>query len=147
MKRVARMFLVSSLTFLLIGGALYAAEPKVTVYKTSTCNCCKKWVTHLEANGFEVESVDMKDLRLVKSMSGIEPKYASCHTAKVDGYVVEGHVPADDIKRLLTERPVIKGLAVPGMPMGSPGMEGPSESKYDVLRINNDGSTDVFAHR
>lgn len=145
MKRVSKLVLVSCLSFLLIGGTLYAADAKVTVYKTATCGCCKKWVSHLEANGFEVASVDTQDLRLIKSMSGIEPKHASCHTAQVEGYVVEGHVPADDIKRLLAERPEARGLTVPGMPMGSPGMEVPQPQHYQVLLLDKDGSTSVFA--
>ncbi len=127
--------------------AIVTAGPKVTVYKTPTCGCCKKWVSHLEANGFEVEAIDRQDLGMIKSMSGVSPENASCHTARVGGYVVEGHVPADDIKRMLQERPDIKGLTVPGMPMGSPGMEGPRKDAYDVLTINNDGSSDVYARR
>jgi hypothetical protein len=121
------------------------AEAAITVYKTPTCGCCKKWVSHLEENGFTVESIDMNDLRMIKSMSGISPQNASCHTAKVGGYVVEGHVPADDIKRLLAERPDIRGLAVPGMPMGSPGMEGPHKEAYSVMAIGNDNSSSVYA--
>lgn len=147
MKTIQKLVFISGLSVFLFGGPIFAAEPTVTVYKTPTCGCCKKWVSHLEANGFEVEAIDMRDLRMIKSMSGVEPKHASCHTAQVEGYVVEGHVPADDIKRLLKERPDIKGLTVPGMPMGSPGMEGPQKDEYDVLTINNDGSTDVFARR
>lgn len=147
MKTIKKLLFISGLSLFLISGPVFAAEPKVTVYETPTCGCCKKWVSHMEANRFEVESIEMQDLRLIKSMSGVEPNHASCHTAQVGGYVVEGHVPADDIKRLLKERPDIKGLTVPGMPMGSPGMEGPHKDKYDVLKINNDGSTNVFAHR
>ena len=147
MKNVQKLFLISALSFILIGGPVSTAEPKITVYKTPTCGCCTKWVSHLEANGFEVEAIDLRDLRMIKSLSGVAPQNASCHTAQVDGYVVEGHVPADDIRRLLKERPDIKGLAVPGMPMGSPGMEGPRKDEYDVLTINHDGSNDVFAHR
>ena len=145
MQVIKQLFLISSLSIIWVGVPVFAADPKVTVYKTPTCGCCKKWVSHLEANGLEVESIDMKDLRLIKSMSGIEPSHSSCHTAKVGEYVVEGHVPADDIKRLLKERPDIRGLTVPGMPMGSPGMEGPRKDDYDVLSINKDGSTGVYA--
>jgi hypothetical protein len=121
--------------------------PRITVYKSPACGCCKKWVNHLEANGFQVDTIEMQDLRMIKSMSGIAPKNASCHTAKVAGYVVEGHVPAADIKRMLTERPDIHGLVVPGMPMGSPGMEGPRKEAYEVLSIQQDGSTRVYARR
>lgn len=122
-----------------------ATEQKVTVYKSPTCGCCKKWVDHMEANGFQVETIEMPDLRMIKSMTGVKPQNASCHTAKVGGYVVEGHVPADDVKRMLRERPEIKGLTVPGMHMGSPGMEGPTKEKYDVLTINRDGSSEIYA--
>ena len=145
MQVVRRLFLKIGLIVALVGTPVLATASDITVYKTPSCGCCKKWVSHLEANGLEVKSVDMRDLRLIKSMSGIEPSQASCHTAKVGDYVVEGHVPADDIKRLLKERPDIRGIAVPGMPMGSPGMEGPQKENSDVLSINKDGSTDVYA--
>jgi hypothetical protein len=102
-------------------------------------------VTHLQENGFEVETTDLKDLRMIKSMSGIKPEQASCHTAKVGGYTIEGHVPADDIKRLLAERPEARGLTVPGMPKGSPGMETPQPDHYQVLLLGTDGNTAVFA--
>lgn len=125
--------------------AALAEEPKVTVYKSPTCGCCTKWITHLRENGFEVEPVDLDDLRMIKSMSGIQPEQASCHTAQVDGYVIEGHVPADDIRRLLAEHPDARGLAVPGMPMGSPGMDTPTPQHYRVLLIGKDGDTEVFA--
>ena len=133
------------LSAFLLTGAVLADEPKITVYKTPTCGCCTKWVSHLEKNGFEVESIDMRDLHMIKSMSGVQPKLASCHTAKVDGYVIEGHVPADDIKRLLAERPDVKGLTAPGMPHGSPGMETGRKDAYQVLSIHEDGKTRVFS--
>lgn len=131
-------------TALLSTGAL-AEDPKIMVYKSPTCGCCSKWVTHLQENGFEVETTDLKDLRMIKSMSGIKPEQASCHTAKVGGYTIEGHVPADDIKRLLAERPEARGLTVPGMPKGSPGMETPQPDHYQVLLLGTDGNTAVFA--
>lgn len=121
------------------------AEPSITVYKTPTCGCCTKWIDHLERNGFDVKPVDMTDLRLVKSMSGIAPEQASCHTARIGDYVVEGHVPAGDIRRLLAEQSSARGLAVPGMPLGSPGMEAPNPQPYQVLLIEEDGNTSVFA--
>ena len=105
-------------------------------------------MTHLQENGFEVETIDLNDLRMIKSMSGIKPEQASCHTAKVGGYTIEEHVPADDIKRLLAERPEASGLTVPGMPKGSPGMEVPRPDHYQVLLLGRDGSTEVFSeHR
>ena len=145
MKKSQFLIALLGLTSVLHLGAIQAAEQKVTVYKTPTCGCCKKWVSHPEDNGFEVESVDLSDLSMVKRMSGVKPQHASCHTALVDGYVVEGHVPAGDIKRLLNERPAVKGLVLPGMPAGSPGMEGSHRISYDVLTIDKDGKTAVFA--
>ncbi|MGB0712588.1 MAG: DUF411 domain-containing protein [Gammaproteobacteria bacterium] len=139
------------LTSLLLGGTLLSApamadeQQTIMVYKTPTCGCCTKWVSHLRNSGFEVQTTDLSDLRMIKKMSGIEPKLASCHTALVDGYTIEGHVPAADIERLLAERPDAKGLTVPGMPMGSPGMEHPNPQRYQVMLLDNDGNTEVFA--
>ena len=145
MTMLLNLSLALGLFAVLSAGASLAVEPKVTVYKTPSCGCCKKWVSHLEENGFQVETVDLQDLRMVKSMSGVRPELASCHTATVGGYVVEGHVPADDIKRLLRERPEAKGLTVPGMPQGSPGMETGHKDHYQVLTFDGDGKTEVFA--
>lgn len=122
------------------------AGGEITVYKTPTCGCCNKWVDYLEDNGYQVKTQDMADLRFVKSMSGVRPSYASCHTAVIDGYVVEGHVPVGDIERLLKERPDIIGISVPGMPIGSPGMEqGDRRDNYQVVTLEKDGSAKVFA--
>lgn len=119
-------------------------EP-VTVYKSPTCGCCKKWVQHLKNNGFEVSAIDRNDMVSIKAQSGIPRELASCHTAMVGGYVIEGHVPANDIKRLLTERPKISGLSVPGMPMGSPGMEGSRKDNYQVITFSESGENTVFS--
>lgn len=124
-------------------GAASAAE--VMVYKSPTCGCCSAWVDHLKANGFDVEVENVRDVNRIKQQQGVTRELASCHTALVDGYVVEGHVPAADIKRLLETKPAIAGLAVPGMPMGSPGMEGPIKQKYDVVSFDKDGKTKVFS--
>lgn len=122
------------------------AGGKISVYKTPTCGCCQKWVAHLEDNGFEVSTYDLADLRAVKSMAGIQAQYASCHTAFIDGYVVEGHVPATDIGRLLEQRPDIAGISVPGMPIGSPGMEhGDNRDNFAVITLEKDGSAKVFS--
>ena len=122
------------------------APPLVTVYKSPTCGCCAAWVDHLRASGFTVETVDVADLDAVKRQYGIPDSLASCHTAVVGGYVVEGHVPAEDVRRLLAERPEAGGLAVPGMPVGSPGMEAPDgrTEPYAVLLVD-DGGTTVFS--
>ena len=122
-----------------------AGALEVTVYKSPTCGCCSKWIAHLEANGFKVNAHDVADLTQIKLEHGIRRELTACHTALVDGYVIEGHVPAEDIQRLLQERPDVVGLAVPGMPMGSPGMEGPTSKPYDVLTFDRNGNTTVFA--
>ena len=119
----------------------------VIVYKNPSCGCCKKWVSHLEDNGFSVEVRNLRDVSSIKKELGVPRHMSSCHTAKVGGYVVEGHVPADVIVRLLEETPEIVGLAVPGMPMGSPGMEGPRKDSYDVLTFGKGLKTDVYASR
>lgn len=124
-----------------------AESPTVTVYKSPSCGCCSKWADHLRAEGFKVKTKEVIDLRPVKDKHGIRPGLASCHTATVGGYVIEGHVPADVIMRLLDERPDLQGLAVPGMPMGSPGMEGPVSESYDILALKKDGSTEVYESR
>jgi len=121
------------------------ALPIITVYKSPTCGCCSKWVKHLENNGFVVEAKNSNKLDSIKRELGIEPQFQSCHTAKIGNYVVEGHVPASDIKRMLVDKPDIHGLAVPGMPMGSPGMEGSRKDKYNVLAIKNGASPTIFS--
>lgn len=121
--------------------------PVATVYKSPTCGCCSLWNRHLEENGFEVVAYDRTDMTTVKDSLGIPPELASCHTAVVDGYVVEGHVPAASIRRLLEERPEARGLTVPGMPLGSPGMEqGDIKQSYDVLLVDTNGEATVFEH-
>ena len=119
----------------------------VVVYKSPTCGCCNKWVTHLEKHGFRVETHDERNMSRIKSELGVPRYLHSCHTAKVGDYIVEGHVPADEITRLLSEKPGVRGLAVPGMPMGSPGMEGPRKDAYDILTFDEAGRTSVFASR
>lgn len=131
----------------LSGVALTArqAAPSVVVYKTPTCGCCTKWVEHLEANGFRVMAQNRDDLTPIRRQHGIPPRLTSCHTALVGSYVVEGHVPAADVKRLLADKPAIKGIAVPGMPIGSPGMEGPTPQRYETIAFTADGQLSVFA--
>ena len=117
----------------------------VTVYKSPTCGCCVKWIDHLEAGGLAVEAIDVEDMARIKNENGVSDGLASCHTAIVDGYVIEGHVPIEDVLRLLEERPDVAGLAVPNMPIGSPGMEGPNPEPYDVLAFTKQGSTHKYA--
>ena|SRR6516164_11329973 len=143
---------------LLVSGGLFtwsasaqAPTPagSVTVYKSPTCGCCSKWIEHMRANGFVVASYDVEDIAAIKSKHGVPAQAASCHTALVDGYVVEGHVPADVVKRMLRERPKVSGIATPGMPMGSPGMEVPSGTKeaYAILAFDASGKQTVFDRR
>ena len=117
------------------------------VYKSPTCGCCKDWVSHLKENGFTVEVHNHRNLNPIKDEMGVPRHMQSCHTAKVGSYVIEGHVPADVVARLLKEKPDIEGLAMPGMPMGSPGMEGPRKDKYDILTLEKSGRTSVYASR
>ena len=125
------------------------AAPVITVYKSPTCGCCKDWVAHVQKAGFRVDVKDMNDMATVKADAGVPAAAQSCHTAIVDGYAVEGHVPADVIQRLLKERPKIAGIAVPGMPAGSPGMEVPGRKadRYDVLSFDRKGKTAVYTSR
>jgi hypothetical protein len=117
----------------------------IAIYKTPTCGCCRNWVDHVRENGFHATTTDVADVTPVKTTHKVPADLQSCHTALIGGYVVEGHVPADDIKRLLKERPDIIGIAVPGMPSGSPGMETGQIEKYDVIAIGKDGSRKVWA--
>jgi hypothetical protein len=145
---MSKRILVIFLAMLFAAPAFAAGQRSIEVWKSATCKCCVNWVKHLEANGFDVKvnAADPSMLDRIKRQAGIGEKLASCHTAKINGYVVEGHVPAPDIKRLIAERPDALGLTVPGMPVGSPGMEQGAETEpYDVLLIKKDGTTEVFA--
>ncbi|HEX2188029.1 MAG TPA: DUF411 domain-containing protein [Longimicrobiaceae bacterium] len=124
-----------------------ASGPTITVYKSPTCGCCTKWEDHLREHGFEVVSVARNDVSPVKREHGVPQAMQSCHTGVVDGYAIEGHVPADVIRKLLAERPQVKGIAVPGMPMGSPGMEGPHKDDYEVFTFDETGPREVYAIR
>jgi len=144
-QRTLAILLGASLSF---GSALVSAETErnIHVYKSPTCGCCTDWVKHLEDNGFEVEVSEVDNVTPVKIEAGLTPALASCHTAFINDYVIEGHVPADDIKRLLSQAPQARGLSVPGMPAGSPGMEmGDRKDTYQVLLFNANGQTQVFA--
>ena len=124
--------------------AASAAQPVIEVYKTEYCGCCKEWIKHLEANGFQVKAQNVANPADYREKFGIPAEYGSCHTGRVGGYAVEGHVPAADIKRMLAEKPKARGLAVPGMPMGSPGMEGSRKDPYAVLLVQDGGKTSVY---
>ncbi len=134
--------LLATLPFAIAGGAAGADLPVLAVAKSPSCGCCSAWVEHMRAAGFRVETQDVTDetLATLKRRLGLAPDQMSCHTARVDGYVIEGHVPAEDVHRLLAERPEARGLAVPGMPAGSPGMEmGDMRDAYDTLLIGRTG--------
>ena len=127
--------------------AVSFAPIAITVYKTPACGCCKGWVKHLEANGFAVTAHDMPSVDEVKKTQRVPAALESCHTAIVGHYTIEGHVPADVIKQMLQEKPAILGLAVAGMPMGSPGMEGGRNESYEVIAFERNGKTRVYAKR
>ena len=124
-----------------------ADAPAVTLYKNPTCACCGDWAEHMRANGFRVDVNEGADLARVKQDLGVPFRAASCHTAEVGGYALEGHVPADAVNQLLRDRPDIAGLAVPGMPVGVPGMPGEGFGSYDVLALQKDGATRVYASK
>ena len=136
----------SGATTRVAGGAVAAELPAMTVYKSPTCGCCKGWVEHAQRAGFRVTVRDTNDVAPVKRAYGVDEKLYSCHTTVVGGYVVEGHVPLEDVKRLLAERPAVAGIAAPGMPVGSPGMEmGTQKDPYDVIAFTKDGKSSVYA--
>ena len=152
MNMMNRRFLLQTLVSLtaaatLTPGLMAQTRPKVEVWKDPDCGCCKDWVSHLEANGFQVSVHDSGNAE-ARTRLGVPDKLGSCHTGQVGGYALEGHVPARDIWRLLKERPKAVGLAVPGMPVGSPGMDGPEykgrKDPYDVLLIQANGSSKVY---
>ena len=121
--------------------------PLVEVFKSPTCGCCVNWVEHLRASGFTVRTTDINDMTQIKKSRGVPPEVQSCHTAVVNGYVLEGHVPAADVHRMLKETPAIAGIAVGGMPVGSPGMESPyvKAEPFNVMSFDKTGATRVFA--
>lgn len=127
-------------------GSARAAEPVIDVYKSATCGCCHLWVEHLRESGFKVNAHDVANPSDYRKKFGVPDALGSCHTGTVAGYALEGHVPAQDIRRLLTERPKAIGLAVPGMPLGSPGMEADRKDAFDVLLIQPDGGHKVYRH-
>ncbi len=125
----------------------HAAQPlpTVDVYKSPYCGCCGQWVEHMQAAGFTVRSHNVDDVPAARKQLGMPDNLGSCHTARIGNYVIEGHVPAADVQRLLKEKPKAVGLAVPGMPQGAPGMETARPQPYDTLLVSNDGQIRVFA--
>jgi len=145
--RVASVAALASLLSASAPGAAASTKPThIVVYKDPNCGCCKSWIEHLRKHGFDVAVRDTSDVSGAKRTGRVPERLASCHTAFVNGYVVEGHVPAADIQRLLREKPKVAGIAVPGMPAGSPGMEmGGRADRFDVVAFTRDGRTTVFA--
>lgn len=146
MKTLRR--LAASVAFLAVlgTGSAAVAGDEMVMYKDPNCGCCGKWAEHMRENGIAVKEISTREMSLVKSEAGVPRELGSCHTAIIDGYVVEGHVPASDVKRLLTERPAVVGISAPGMPLGSPGMEGPYEAeRYDVVSFDKGGRVEVFS--
>ena len=136
-----------ALALVLLSAATAFAQgaPKVEVFKSASCGCCGAWVEHMRQNGFHVTTHDVADVSAQRRKLGMPDRLGSCHSAKVGGYAIEGHVPAADIRRLLKEKPNALGLAVPSMPPGSPGMESSRPIPYDPLLVARDGTTRVFA--
>ena len=146
-----RRFAISATAVLILTGIVgitaQGRQATVEVYKSPTCGCCSKWVDHLRSDGVEVRTTNTDTVDQLKTKHGVPRQVRSCHTALVGGYVVEGHFPATDVQRLLRDRPAIVGIGVPGMPIGSPGMEvaGVKAQPFDVIGFAKDGSTRVFA--
>jgi hypothetical protein len=140
------LFKAAMVSLLTMHLGVSAATPVVEVYKSESCGCCAEWVKHLQANGFTVKAQNVANPSDYREKFGIPQDLGSCHTGLVNGYALEGHVPASDIKRLLAEKPNAKGLAVPAMPLGSPGMEGPRKDPYDVLLVQGNGRYTVYKH-
>ena len=138
--------IVLVMVFAFVMHPAFSAEPTITVWKSASCGCCQRWVDYLQDEGFEVTAHNVDDVVSIKQKLGItNSELYSCHTAKVGGYIIEGHVPASDIRRLLNERPKLMGLTAPGMPQMSPGMFSIEPKGYDVLRFNAKQEASVFS--
>jgi len=138
--------IVLVMVFAFVMNPAFSAEPTITVWKSASCGCCQRWVDYLQDEGFEVTAHNVDDVVSIKRKLGMtDPALYSCHTAKVGGYLIEGHVPASDIRRLLDDRPTLVGLAAPGMPQMSPGMLSIEPKGYDVLQFNAKLETSVFS--
>jgi hypothetical protein len=144
-KRRNILVAITSLIVLAISSPSQSSGPLITVFKTPTCGCCGKWVEHLKANGFTVKVQEVNDTSAYERQYRVPRTMESCHTAVVNGYTIEGHVPATEIKRLLNEKPKAVGLAVPGMPVGSPGMEAAHSEAFSVFVFDEGGHTSVYA--
>ena len=139
MKRILPAVILSGFA------ALAQAADTIAVYKDANCGCCGKWVEHMRAAGFDPKVVETPKMNSIKAQFGVPMELRSCHTSVIGGYVIEGHVPAGDVRRLLAQRPKVKGLAAPGMPAGSPGMDVPNAPAYDVVAFTAQGQASLFA--
>jgi hypothetical protein len=143
---IAVVLFVSISSLAVADGTQQKAGQKITVYKSPTCGCCQGWIDYLQDNGFIVEAHDTNELNSIKQDNGLtNPRLASCHTALVDGYVVEGHVPVEDIRRLISERPSVIGITAPGMPQMSPGMQSLEPKGYNVYTFNSGGQITIYS--
>lgn len=125
----------------------YTGNMEMSVYRSPNCSCCGSWIAHAQKHGFQITEIKTDDMDSIKREYHIPPELASCHTAVIDGYVMEGHIPADDIKRFLSQKPDVKGLTVPGMPLGTPGMETRNmKQPFDILTLNDGGEVAIFKH-
>lgn len=145
-RRLFSWIAIALTIFLATTTSVQAANlPDAIMYRDPACTCCGNWMKHMQSQGFKVKNVPTADMIAFKQKQGITDELASCHTAIIDGYAIEGHVPSDDIKRLLAEKPDVKGIAVPGMPVGTPGMEmGNKKDSYAVVSFDKQGQTKVF---
>lgn len=146
---VATLLIAVAAIFVFVSPQASDSATTMVVYKDPNCGCCANWIDHIEAAGILVEVRDVQDMNQVKMQHGVSRNLSSCHTGLIDGYIVEGHVPAEDVLRMLDERPAIKGLSVPGMPIGSPGMEqgAPADyDAYDVVAFDGAGNLSRFRH-
>ena len=144
--KIERYLIVLVMVFVFAMNPVFSMEPTITVWKSASCGCCQRWVDYLQDDGFEVIAHNVDDVVSIKQKLGItNPALYSCHTAKVGGYIIEGHVPASDIRRLLNERPKLMGLTAPGMPQMSPGMFSIEPKGYDVLQFNAKQEASMFS--
>ncbi|MCC6535544.1 MAG: DUF411 domain-containing protein [Burkholderiales bacterium] len=147
-RRRRLVFALATAMLLPAGARAQAPRAELILYKDAACGCCGKWAEHMARNGFRVVSHDVVDLARIKASQRVPEALGSCHTAIVAGYTIEGHVPADAVRRLLSEKPAgIIGLAVPGMPQGSPGMESPTPQRYQVIAFDAKGAQRVYDRR
>ncbi len=145
-RKLNRSLSLLALSGILLAMPALATEPEMVMYQHPECGCCGKWADHMRENGFRVQQVKTLEMVLVKSEAGMPTELGSCHTATIEGYIVEGHVPASDVQRMLEERPALVGISAPGMPLGSPGMEGPYPAeRYDVIGFDGKGGAYVFS--